>query len=313
MSAPAETMTETASDMPAIPKTSGAIAATGYQGAFANAQTFEAAQRMAMALVASSMVPKQYQGRENLGNAIIALEMSQRIGANPLMVMQNLYLVHGQPGWSAKFMIATFNQCGRFSAIRYEWKGQEGSQDYGCRAYATEKSTGNIIHGPWITWGLVRAEGWNNKNGSKWTTMAEKMFMYRAAAWMIDLYAPEISMGLPTSEQLEDIIDVDPTTGEVMGVEKTGEQGSRTASVASRVVAAAAEVETDEQSDAGKSEAQEAGPDPLALLQQVKAATAPEQLDDLEDMAASLDGRNSDVKALRQAIANKREAMAATE
>jgi Lar family restriction alleviation protein len=51
----------------------------------------------AKALANSTLVPQQYQN--NLPNCLIALEMAQRIGASPLMVMQNLYIVHGRPGW----------------------------------------------------------------------------------------------------------------------------------------------------------------------------------------------------------------------
>ncbi len=179
-----------------------------YEGAFTNITMFEGAQRMAQALCTSSMVPAHYQGRENIGNAIIALEMSQRMGASPLMVMQNLYLVHGQPGWSSKFLIATFNQCGRFSAIRYEWTGIQGEESRACRAYATERLTNTTIYGPWIDWQLVKAEGWDARKGSKWKSMPEKMFQYRAAAWMIDTVAPELSMGLPPADQINDMIDI---------------------------------------------------------------------------------------------------------
>ena len=83
---------------------------------FNDSHGFELLQRAANALAASSLVPTQFQG--NMPNCLIALEMAQRIGASPLMVAQNLYLVHGRPAWSAKFLIATFNQCGRFSALR---------------------------------------------------------------------------------------------------------------------------------------------------------------------------------------------------
>jgi hypothetical protein len=39
------------------------------------------------------------------------------------MVMQNLWIVKGKPGWSAQFLIATFNQSGRFSSMRFEQRG----------------------------------------------------------------------------------------------------------------------------------------------------------------------------------------------
>src|SRR5690606_28648234 len=77
-----------------------------------NLQGFELAQRAAKLLAASTLVPKEYQG--NMPNCVIALNMSQRIGADPLMVMQNLVIVHGRPTWSSQFLIATVNTCGRF-------------------------------------------------------------------------------------------------------------------------------------------------------------------------------------------------------
>lgn len=168
-------------------------------------QGFELMQRAAKALSASTLVPQQYQG--NLPNALIALEMAQRIGASPLMVMQNLYIVHGRPGWSSKFLIASFNQCGRFSAVRYEWGGTRGKDDWSCKAYAVERATGERIEGPVITIALSKEEGWYNKSGSKWKTIPELMLMYRAAGWMINTHAPEISMGLNTVEELGDVFD----------------------------------------------------------------------------------------------------------
>lgn len=172
---------------------------------FNSTRAFALLQRAGQALAAASMVPKIYQG--NLPNCIIALEMAQRIGASPLMVMQNLYIVHNRPAWSAKFLIACFNACGRFSSVKYKRVGEPGKDSYGYYAYTTEFSTGETIEGPVIDWKLVKAERWDSKDGSKWLTMPEKMFRYRAAAWMIDVVAPEISMGIHTADEVEDAFD----------------------------------------------------------------------------------------------------------
>ncbi len=87
---------------------------------------FEALQRMAKMFSQSDIVPERFR---NIANAVICLDMAHRMGANPLMVAQNLYVVHGQPGWSAKFLIATFNQSRRFSPIRYEFVGTRGKEE----------------------------------------------------------------------------------------------------------------------------------------------------------------------------------------
>lgn len=180
---------------------------------FTDSASFELAQRAAKALSASDLVPQNYQG--NIPNCLIALEMAQRIGASPLMVAQNLYVVHGRPAWSAKFLIASFNQCGRFSPIKYRFQGTEGKDDWGCRAYAKDLQTGEELTGPLITIELAKAEGWHGRNGSKWKTIPELMLRYRAAAWMVNTHAPEISMGLNTAEEVHDVYDaaLDPQSG----------------------------------------------------------------------------------------------------
>lgn len=180
---------------------------------FSSLQGFELAQRAAKLLAQSSLVPKEYQG--NLPNCVIALNMAARMNADPLMVMQNLYIVHGKPGWSSQFLISTFNTSGKFSALRYEWVGEEGKDSWGCRAWAIEKATGQKLVGATVTIGLAKKEGWYNKNGSKWQTMPEQMLMYRAASWFIRAYAPELAMGMHTVEELGDIIDLEPEDYEV--------------------------------------------------------------------------------------------------
>ncbi len=176
---------------------------------------FELALRQAKVYAASTIVPKDYQ--DNLPNCLIAMNMAKRIGADIMQTMQSLNIIYGRPGWSAQFLIATFNQCGKYSALRYEWTGEKGTDEWGCRAWAIEKATKERIEGPWVTLGLVRKEGWfdrKDKNGafvSKWRTMPELMFHYRAAAFLVRTHAPELAMGLQTVEEINDtIIDITP-------------------------------------------------------------------------------------------------------
>lgn len=172
---------------------------------FQSAEGFELLQRQAKMFCGSSLVPQQFQGEQNFGNAIIALEMAQRMNASPLMVMQNLYIVYGNPGWSSKFLIATFNQCGRFEAIKYKETGKKGTDSQGIIAYTREKGSDEVIYGPEVTISIAKQEGWFDKKGSKWKTMPDQMLRYRAAAWLIRTTAPEISMGLQTSDEIIDV------------------------------------------------------------------------------------------------------------
>ena len=210
---------------------------------------FDQLQRVAKALCASTLVPAQYRaftevkdrGRvtghtpnpAGLPNCVVALNMAQRMGADPLMVMQNLYVIEGRPSWSSQFIIAAINSCGRFSPLRFEisepgkaeevsyqatvWKSGNRIEEtrkvqvrhQTCRAWVIEKETGDRLDGPTVSIQMAIDESWLTKNGSKWLTMPEVMLRYRAASFFGRLYAPELLMGLQTQEEVEDIIQAE--------------------------------------------------------------------------------------------------------
>jgi hypothetical protein len=193
--------------------------------AFSSENAFVSVQRMAKALASSTLVPDAYRGEANLGNCIIALELSQRIGASVMAVMQSMVPIHGKPTWSAAFLIATVNSCGRFSPMRFRWVGKENTDEWGCRAYAVEREGNLELVGALVTIAMAKAEGWYTKNGSKWKTMPEQMLQYRAAAFWTRAYAPEIALGMHTAEEIHDtpeanqvvkpvVMDVTPTPPE---------------------------------------------------------------------------------------------------
>ncbi|WP_264168957.1 hypothetical protein [Burkholderia cepacia] len=217
---------------------------------FGSLQSFELMQRAANLLASSTLVPAAYrkviekldkygnvkESRENpnaLANAVVALNMAQRMGADPLMVMQNLYIVEGRPSWSSQWIIAAVNGCGRFSPLRFDikvlgektvervdtvWENGNRSNvtkrvpiiDKVCVAWAIEKETGERIESPAVSIEMAVKEGWYTKNGSKWQTMDEVMLRYRTASFFGKLYAPELLMGLITVEEAADIVDVNP-------------------------------------------------------------------------------------------------------
>lgn len=211
---------------------------------------FDQLQRVAKALCASTLVPAQYRAftevksygkvtghnpnPAGLPNCVVALNMAMRMGADPLMVMQNLYVIEGRPSWSSQFIIAAINSCGRFSPLRFEisepgkeetvefkavaWKNDKKTEEKRstkvqhrtCRAWVIEKETGERLDGPTVSMQMAIDEGWLTKNGSKWQTMPEIMLRYRAASLFGRLYAPELLMGLQTQEEAQDFIDATP-------------------------------------------------------------------------------------------------------
>lgn len=216
---------------------------------FGDLASFEFLQRSAKAFCGSTMVPTAYQAittkgwGENasveanpaaLSNCMIALDMSQRMNANPLMIMQNLHIIEGRPSWSSQFIIAAINSSGRFSPLRfdlewldeidatystYEWKNRQKIEqkhtirirNARCVAWAIEKATGERLESAPVTLEMAVAEGWYGKNGSKWRSMPDLMLRYRSAAFFGRIYAPELLMGLPAAEEVQDVFVQDET------------------------------------------------------------------------------------------------------
>jgi len=181
------------------------------QGAslFLDVARFEHAQRVGKMLATSTMVPAQFQGERGIANCVIALNLAERMRVDPFMLMQNMYIVHGKPGIEAKLAIALMNGGGRFEPLEFEFDGEGETRK--CRAFAKEIKSGKTLHGTWVTWQMAKAERWVDKDGSKWKTMPDLMFTYRAAMFFARVYDPGALLGLRTKDELEDmVIDVTP-------------------------------------------------------------------------------------------------------
>lgn len=173
---------------------------------FFSVKRFEFAKQVAKMFAESTMVPDQFKGAPGMANCMIALNLAERMNVDPFMLMQNMYVVHGRPGIEAKLAIALINGCGRFEPIQYEVDGEGKSRQ--CRAFAVEKKSKKTLYGPWVTWALVEAEGWNKPKGSiksKWETMPEIMFRYRSAMFFARIYVPDVLVGLKTTDEIQDI------------------------------------------------------------------------------------------------------------
>ena len=199
----------------------------------------ESIQRAAKMFASSDLVPEMYQiGAKNnteskaIANCVIAMNMATRMNADVLMIMQNLVIIYGRPSWSSTFLISSVNSCGRFEPLKYkftnkgklgkvdytdyEWNGQrkvavtktfDGSKidNIECVAYTKAKGSDELLESSPIDLEMAIKEGWYTKAGSKWTTMERQMLMYRAASFWVRTYAPEISMGMYTVEEVQDM------------------------------------------------------------------------------------------------------------
>ncbi len=163
-----------------------------------------------------------------IANCMIALNKAAQLHSDPLTIMQNMAIVYGRPSWSATFLIGTVNTCGRFMPLKFRF-GEDGTvnekytvykkdgsgvqkqinmPNYTCVAYTTERGSEEVLEGTEISIRLAFDEKWIQKDGSKWLTMPKQMLMYRASAFWVRVYAPEISQGMHTTEEVRDIVDV---------------------------------------------------------------------------------------------------------
>ena len=154
-------------------------------------------------LAAAKNIPLRYQN--DPASCFVAYEMALRMDIPVEMVMQNLYVVQGNPAWSGQSCISLINGTRLFAPLDFVYTGTKGHSDYGCYIQTTRRSDGKVITGTVVDMAMAKAEGWLDKKGSKWLTMPEQMLAYRAAAFFARIHCPHALMGLQTVEEVHDI------------------------------------------------------------------------------------------------------------
>lgn len=170
---------------------------------FASAESFQELYNIGKMFAASSLVPQAYQGKPM--DCTIAVDMANRMGVSPMMVMQNLYVVQGKPSWSGQACMSMIRSSEEYTNVRPVYTGERDTDSWGCYIQAENRNTHEIIKGTEVTIGMAKAEGWYGKSGSKWKTIPEQMLAYRAAAFFARVYIPNALMGCRVEGEVEDI------------------------------------------------------------------------------------------------------------
>lgn len=182
-----------------------AVRDSGEFSAYMDAGKFAQLWRVGVAFSQSQMVPDHFKRRP--ADCFIICQMAMRLGIDPFMLLQKTYIISGRPGMEAQIAIALVNSSGLYkSSIRYDLSGQ--GEERGCVAWVIDRD-GNRLDGPRVSMATAKAEGWTNRNGSKWKTIPELMLCYRAALWFSRLHCPERLMGMLTSDELQEIEGTD--------------------------------------------------------------------------------------------------------
>ena len=170
-------------------------------GIFNSSDSFKLAFQMAKALSQSTIVPPTFQRSE--ANCMVAISQAQKLGIDPFVVMNNMYMIQGKITWKSEFIIAMINASGKFDTeLQYEEEEKDG-KPYSCTAFTFKD--GRKISGIKVTMDMADKEGWTKKNGTKWTTLSQLMLRYRAAVFFARFNAPELTSGLYTVEEGEDV------------------------------------------------------------------------------------------------------------
>lgn len=153
----------------------------------------------ALIMSKSDIVPVHYRGKPE--NAFVAVQTAYRMNLDPMMVMQNTFVVSGKLGMNSAFAISLANSSGRLkSGITYHIEGSGDSLRVTAKAML--KSSGEEINYS-IGMKEAKAEGWT-KN-PKYSSLPELMLRYRAATLLIRTHMPEVLNGMHTVEELEDV------------------------------------------------------------------------------------------------------------
>lgn len=190
----------TAADTPAI----------NHSSLLMNPQHFEHVQRVARVYAMSPLFPEHLRKGDKetaIANAILVLNIADRLHEDALTVAQAIYFVSGRPGWSTSYCIAKVNQHGVFkNPIDWDVKGK--GDTLSVTAYAEMSGTGKRVQAT-CDMAMAKAEGWT-KN-PKYTSMPEQMLRYRSATFLIRLYCPEILVGIPVQAEIQmEMRDITP-------------------------------------------------------------------------------------------------------
>lgn len=176
--------------------------------------SFERLMEMSSFLSKSTVVPAVYMNRPE--NCFIALDMASRMGISPMIVMQNLHIIQGKPSWSGAAVASLIKASPQFKNVELVYVGTPNADNWGAYVTAESTITGKTIKGGTVTLAIAKKEGWFQKAGSKWQTMPEIMLAYRAYAWFGRVHAPELLMGLQSSDEVEDVAQSIESTAKIV-------------------------------------------------------------------------------------------------
>lgn len=159
------------------------------------------AYKLAKVMCQAQVIPDTYRNKP--ADCMIAIDMANRMGVSPLMVMQNLYVVKGKPSWSGQACMSFIQSNPEFKNVTPVYVGEPNTDQRGCYIQAIRVADNAIVKGTCVTMAMAKAEGWT-KN-PKWFSMTDQMLGYRASSFFARIYCPSVLMGVSVEGEVEDV------------------------------------------------------------------------------------------------------------
>lgn len=145
----------------------------------------------------SGLVPKDLTPEA----CVVCISMAREMRVSALMLMQNVFFVHGTAGWKTPWIIARANTSGAF-ANNINWRSTGEGDELSVTAYV-ERTDGQEASST-VDMRMAKIEEWG-KGTRKYQSMPEHMLEFRAAAFLIRKHCPQVLFGMYTREELESI------------------------------------------------------------------------------------------------------------
>lgn len=183
-------------------KTQNALVATSMQVGSNGLQlkTLADMKLVAETLIASGLIPTHFN---TVPKVIYALQCGYDLGLKMTQSLQELHIVNGKMGMSAKLMAGLIHQSGVCTNFNISYEGKEYNDDFKAVVTAKRYGSGDELRTEFSVADAKRACLWN-KAGS-WTTYPKDMLTNRAISRQGRFNFSDVTGGLYTVDELQDI------------------------------------------------------------------------------------------------------------
>lgn len=159
-------------------------------------QNMQEAMQFASMLANSSMIPKNFQGKD--GDTLVAMMMGSELGLNPIQALQNIAVINGRPSLWGDAMIALVQNHPKFGGIKESFDDATMTATCVIWRKGCDKHTVKYSQSDATLAGLWGKQG-------PWKQYPKRMLQLRARGFGLrDQFADALS-GLISAEEAQDM------------------------------------------------------------------------------------------------------------